>query len=28
MAKLLTRVPCVRDVWSSDPGPARSYTAL
>jgi len=24
----LTRMPCVRGVWSSNPGPTISYTAL
>jgi len=28
MAKRLTRVPRVREVWSSNPGQAKSYTAL
>jgi len=28
MAERLTRVPRVRKVWSSDPGPAKSYTPL
>jgi len=28
MAEQLTRVPRVREVWSSNPGPAKSYTAL
>jgi len=28
MAKRLTQVPRVQEVWSSNPGPAKSYTAL
>jgi len=28
MAKQLTCVPRVREVWSSNPGPAKSYIAL
>jgi len=28
MAELLTRVPRVREVWSSNPRTAKSYTAL
>jgi len=28
MTARLTRVPRVREVWSSNPGPAKSYTAL
>jgi len=28
MAERLTRVPRVREAWSSNSGPAKSYTAL
>jgi len=28
MVERLTRVPRVREVWSSNPGLAKSYTAL
>jgi len=28
LAERLTRMPRVREVWSSKPGPAKSYTAL
>jgi len=28
MAERLSRVPRVREVWSSNPEPAKSYTAL
>jgi len=28
MAERLTHVPRVREVWISNPGPAKSYTAL
>jgi len=28
MAEQLTRMPRVREVWSSNPGPAKSYAAL
>jgi len=28
MAERLTRVPDVREVWSPNPGPAKSYTVL
>jgi len=28
MIEKLTRVPRVQEVWRSNPGPAKSYTAL